>query len=400
MSKPLKNTIAVIGQGYVGLSLSCLLSQYNKIYAVDIDKQKVVKLNKKISPINNDHIDEYLNNKQLDLTATTDIKYAIKQSDYIIIATPTNYDPNSKFFDTSSIESTLNLVKKNNPNINIIIKSTVPVGYTKKIQNKYNFKNIFFVPEFLRETKAIYDNIHPSRIIIGHNSNKKHAIEVANLFKQICIDSTTPILYMSTSEAESVKLFSNTYLAMRIAFFNELDTFATNKNLNTKNIIEGVSLDPRCGNYYNNPSFGYGGYCLPKDTKQLRANYDDIPQDLIDAIIKSNKTRKDFIIKEIKEKLKGIHNPVIGIYLLTMKKDSDNFRESSILDILEALKKLGIPILIYEPSIKNSSYNEFKVENNLNNFIDKSSLIIANRISQDLLNTCNKIFTCDIFYNN
>ncbi len=383
--------IAIAGTGYVGLSLATLLSQKHEVYAYDIVEEKVEMINKRISPIKDKEIEDYFHNKKLNLTATTNYKKAFKGANFIIISTPTNYDDEKDYFDTSSIEDVIEKIISINTNTTIVIKSTIPVGYIKKIRKKYKIKNIFFSPEFLREGKALFDNLYPSRIIVG--SKSKEAKEFAKLLKDNSLNENVPIKYMNPTEAEAVKLFSNTFLALRISFFNELDTYAEIKKLNTKDIIDGVSLDPRIGNHYNNPSFGYGGYCLPKDTKQLLANYKDVPQNMIEAIVKSNDTRKKHIANMILKK-----NPkVVGVYRLTMKSDSDNFRASAILSIIELLKEEDIDIMIYEPTILENSFQGFEVVHDLDLFKNLSSIIIANRIDDNLKDIKNIIYTRDIF---
>lgn len=383
--------IAVVGIGYVGLSLAVLLSQYNEVSALDIIKEKVDMINKRISPIEDEYIKEYLKTKKLNLNATLDYKEAFKEANYIIICMPTNYDENKNFFDTSLVEETIQKIHDMNLDTTIIIKSTVPVGFTKKIKEKYKMKNIIFSPEFLREGRALYDNLYPSRIIVGDNT--KNAVQFATMLKKAALKNDVPIKFMNSTEAEAVKLFSNTYLALRIAYFNELDTYAEMKGINAKNIIEGVCLDSRIGNYYNNPSFGYGGYCLPKDTKQLKANYKDIPENLITAIVNSNLTRKKHIVKEILDKKPKI----IGIYKLCMKKDSDNFRLSAILDIIDMLIRKNKQIIIYEPQIKDKIYNNCRVVNDLEKFKEMSSIIVANRLENNLKDVMGKVYTRDIF---
>lgn len=382
--------IAIAGTGYVGLSLATLLSTNNEVVALDVIPEKINKINKRISPIKDELIERSLKEKKLNLIATLDHKKAFENADYIIISTPTNYNDKTNHFDTSSVENTIERIIEINPCATIVIKSTVPVGYTEKIRQKYHIRNIFFSPEFLREGKALHDNIYPSRIIIGDKTKPAH------LFGKIlksCTLNNPKILYMHSTEAEAVKLFSNTYLALRIAYFNELDTYAEIKKLNTKNIIDGVSLDPRIGNYYNNPSFGYGGYCLPKDTKQLLSNYHDIPQNLIEAIVKANQTRKNHIAKTIlKSKPK-----TVGIYRLTMKAGSDNFRSSAIQDIIQILQNNNIKVIIYEPTLKESHFNNCPIISNLSNFIDQSDIILANRIDKDKQLPKSKIYTRDIF---
>lgn len=383
--------IAVAGTGYVGLSLATLLSQNNEVVALDIVKEKIDMINNRISPIKDKEIEEYLNTKNLNLRATLGYQDAFNNVDYIIISTPTNYDPEKNFFDTSSVEDTIEKIISLDINPTIIIKSTVPVGYTEYIKRKYHLDNIIFSPEFLREGKALYDNLYPSRIILGEDSERAKVF--ANLLKEGSLKEDTPILYMNNTEAEAVKLFSNTYLAMRVAYFNELDTYAELKGLNTKDIIEGVSLDPRIGNHYNNPSFGYGGYCLPKDTKQLLANYKDVPQEMIKAIVDSNKTRKNHIANMILSQ-----NPhTVGIYRLTMKKDSDNFRTSAIQDVINNLSMHDLEILIYEPTLSSSYFNNYPVINDFDEFTEKSDVIIANRLEKPLTKVRKKVYTRDLF---
>ena len=354
----------VAGTGYVGLSLATLLSQNNEVVALDVIEEKVEKINKRISPIQDEYIEKYFKEKNLNLRATTDWKEALTGAEYVIISTPTNYDPDKNFFDTSLVEDIIEKVMQvdHDNKIQMVVKSTIPVGYIEKIKDYYVIDNIFFSPEFLREGKALYDNLYPSRIIVGSKSEKAKVF--ANLLKEVALKEDVPILYMSSTEAEAVKLFANTYLALRVAYFNELDTYAEVKQLNTKNIIEGVGLDPRIGNNYNNPSFGYGGYCLPKDTKQLLANYKDVPQNLIEAIVKSNTTRKEFIVEDILNK----RPKTVGIYRLTMKKNSDNFRASAIQDIIRGLKANNQKIIIYEPTIEDNEFNGCKVVKNIKDF--------------------------------
>lgn len=371
-----KLKIAVAGTGYVGLSISILLAQHNQVFAVDIDEEKIELLKKKVSPIADKEIVEYLTTHELDLIPTTNAELAYKEADFVIIATPTNYDSEKQFFDTSSVEQVIELVRKYNKETVIVVKSTVPVGFTKKIKNKLNLENIIFNPEFLRESKALYDNLHPSRIIVGTDladkKEKKNAQYFASLLKRGSLEQNVDTLVMGYTEAEAVKLFSNTYLALRVSYFNELDTYAESKGLNTQQIIAGVGLDPRIGKGYNNPSFGYGGYCLPKDTKQLLSNYKDVPQNLIEAIVKSNDTRKEFIADQIVNliaKTDSDENRArVGVYRLTMKKNSDNFRESSIQGVIKALQKIkpDIKIVIYEPMLKgHASFQGYKIENDL-----------------------------------
>ena len=383
--------IAVVGIGYVGLSIATLLSQKNEVIAFDIDSKKIDMINKKISPIKDKEIEKFLITKNLNLKATLNSKEAFNKANYIIICTPTNYNDKTNYFDTSSIENVIEEIIKININCTIVIKSTVPIGYTENIKNKYNLKNILFCPEFLREGHALYDNLYPSRIIIGEKN--KIAKKFATLLKECILKNDVTIKYMNSTEAEAVKLFSNTYLALRIAYFNELDTFAEINNLNVKDIIEGVCLDPRIGNYYNNPSFGYGGYCLPKDTKQLLTNYNNIPQNLINATVKSNNTRKQYITENIIK-----NNPkTVGIYKLTMKKNSDNFRESSIQEILENLRNNNINLIIYEPLINTDTFNDCKVINDFETFSKQSDIIIANRYETELSSVSYKLYTRDLF---
>ena len=386
--------IAVAGAGYVGLSIATLLAQNNQVTLVDVIPEKVEKVNKRISPIQDDYIEKYFAEKELNLVATLDGASAYKDADFVVIAAPTNYDPVKNFFDTKYVEQVIELVLSVNKNAMMIIKSTIPVGYTKSIREKYKTNNILFSPEFLRESKALEDNLYPSRIIVGCEPEQKEKAEVfATLLAEGAIKKEVPILFMGLTEAEAVKLFSNTYLALRIAFFNELDTYAEIKGLNTKDIIEGVSLDPRIGDYYNNPSFGYGGYCLRKDTKQLLANYKDIPQNLIEAIVKSNQTRKGHIANMIKK-----HYPkIVGVYKLAMKKDSDNFRESAIKEIMEKLRDNGIEVIVYETSLKDTSYEGYKVINDIKEFNKLSDIIIANRKDEKLKTLTKPIYTRDIF---
>ncbi len=382
--------IAIAGTGYVGLSLATLLSVNHEVVALDIIPEKVAKINSRISPFHDEYIERYFKEHTLNLTATTDPVRAYKDADYIIISTPTNYDDITNFFDTSSIEDVLTYVADINPNTTVIIKSTIPVGYTESIRQKYPIKNIIFSPEFLREGKSLYDNLYPSRIIIGDTT--KEAREFGELLKS-CALNDPPVIYMSPTEAEAVKLFANTYLALRIAYFNELDTFAEINHLETKNIIEGVSSDPRIGNFYNNPSFGYGGYCLPKDTKQLLSNYSRIPQNLIESIVKANQTRKTHIANMILNKSPR----KVGIYRLTMKAGSDNFRSSAIQDIIELLKANHLEIIIYEPTLNSSTYQDCQVINNLDVFANQVDLIIANRVDKAIKKYSHKLYTRDIF---
>ena len=383
--------IAVAGTGYVGLSLATLLSMHNKVVAYDIVKEKVDKINQRISPINDKEIIDFFQNKKLDLHATLDYKEAFLDASYIIISTPTNYDDESNYFDTSSVEDIIKKVIELKIKTTIVIKSTIPVGFVKNMKKKYQIDNIFFAPEFLREGKALYDNLYPSRIIVGDYS--KEAQIFADLLKKSAKKTDIPILFMNSTEAEAVKLFANTYLALRVAYFNELDTYAEIKNLNAKNIIEGVCLDPRIKNNYNNPSFGYGGYCLPKDTKQLLANYKDVPENLIEAIVKANQTRKQHIANMIIDK----KVKTVGIYRLNMKKDSDNFRSSAIVDIINLLKKANLKVIIYEPTLNKENFLDCTVINDYDKFILKAQLIVTNRIDDKLESVKEKVYTRDLF---
>lgn len=386
--------IVIVGCGYVGLSLATLLSQKYNVIALDIIPEKVEMINKRISPIDDEYIKDFFKNKELNLNATTNYKEALIDAKYIIICTPTNYDEKNHVFNTSSIENVIKEIKILNHEAIVIIKSTIPVGFTNYIKSKYNMEKVIFSPEFLREGYALYDNLYPSRIIVGEKSQR--ANEFANLLKELSLKKDVKIKLMDSIEAETVKLFSNTYLAMRVAYFNELDTFAEIKGLNSKDIIEGIGLDERIGNHYNNPSFGYGGYCLPKDTKQLASSYIGIPNNLITSIVNSNVTRKEHIAKMVmKRKPK-----VVGIYRLIMKKNSDNFRESAIQDIIKKLKKENVDIIIYEPILNENRFNECKVINNFNDFCEKADIILANRWENELAKIKDKVYTRDIYSKN
>ncbi len=389
--------ITVAGGGYVGLSLATLLSQENRVVVLEKLEEKVDKINKLISPIHDEYIEKFFEEarngtRKLNLRATTDYKEAIRGAKYVIIATPTNYDDETNTFDTSAVEDVIKkVIRMKEDGVTIVVKSTIPVGYIERIREEYKIDNIFFSPEFLREGKALYDNLYPARIVIGENT--KEAREFGKLLQEASLKQEVPMLFMSSTEAEAVKLFANTYLALRVSYFNELDTYAQMKNLDTKAIIEGVCLDPRIGPHYNNPSFGYGGYCLPKDTKQLLANYHGVPQDLIRAIVKANRTRKEFIAKDVLKR-----NPeTVGVYRLTMKSGSDNYRSAAIQDVIKYLRGEGVKVIIYEPTLDEKKFNGFEVENDFDTFVERSDVIIANRLENELRDVADIVYTRDLF---